>query len=151
MTSDERETTLLNADSPEFWCQNSLLKLQSLLCSTTLCSSAAPLEEGNSGSPHNIVKSFLDIKPDTVGALSLRYTTFLHINLLTRKVRESFSPHAKLSFCLQSVLFLKGALQSNGGRPGGKHPLIGGQLPCRSPTLRQGNTDLRSLSLEDIT
>ena len=71
--SDERETTLLNADSPEFWCQNSLLKLQSLLCSTTLCSSAAPLEEGNSGSPHNIVKSFLDIKPDTVGALSLRY------------------------------------------------------------------------------
>ena len=76
--SDEREATLLNADSPDFWCQNSLLKLQSLLCSTTLCSSAAPVHEDNSGSPHNIVKSFLDIKPDTVGALSLRYHISRH-------------------------------------------------------------------------
>ena len=45
-----------------FWCQNSLLKLQSLLCSN-LCKGA---------SCKSIVQGFLDIKPDTIGYLSLR-------------------------------------------------------------------------------
>jgi hypothetical protein len=53
---------MMNADSPEFWCQNSLLKLQSLLCSN-LCKGA---------SCKSIVQGFLDIKPDTIGYLSLR-------------------------------------------------------------------------------
>ena len=46
----------------QFWCQNSLLKLQSLLCSN-LCKGA---------SCKSIVQGFLDIKPDTIGYLSLR-------------------------------------------------------------------------------
>lgn len=54
--------SLLSAESPEFWCQNSLLKLQSLLCSR-LCKGA---------SCKSIVQGYLDIKPDTIGYLSLR-------------------------------------------------------------------------------
>lgn len=54
--------SMMNAESPEFWCQNSLLKLQSLLCSN-LCKGA---------SCKSIVQGYLDIKPDTIGYLSLR-------------------------------------------------------------------------------
>ena len=59
--SDDKE--MLNADSPDFWCQNSLLKLQSLLCCHALCGDR---------SSHQIVKSFLDVKPNSIGSLSLR-------------------------------------------------------------------------------
>ena len=38
-TSVNVKEMMMNADSPEFWCQNSLLKLQSLLCSN-LCKGA---------------------------------------------------------------------------------------------------------------
>ena len=62
-SSEKLETTMLGADSPDFWCQNSLLKLQSLLCSC-LCSADE--------SSHRIVTSFLNIKQDTIGGLSLR-------------------------------------------------------------------------------
>ena len=54
--------TMMNTDSPEFWCQNSLLKLQSLLCSN-LCKGA---------SCKSIVQGYLDIKPDTIGHMSLK-------------------------------------------------------------------------------
>ena len=54
--------TMMNTDSPEFWCQNSLLKLQSLLCSN-LCKGA---------SCKSIVQGYLDIKPDTNGHMSLK-------------------------------------------------------------------------------
>lgn len=60
--SSAAEAVLLSADSPDFWCQNSLLKLQSLLCS--------PLCKGQSCK--SIVQGFLDLKPDTIGALSLK-------------------------------------------------------------------------------
>ena len=53
---------MMNIDSPEFWCQNSLLKLQSLLCSN-LCKGA---------SCKSIVQGYLDIKPDTIGHMSLK-------------------------------------------------------------------------------
>ena len=58
------ETELLEADSPEFWCQNSLLKLQSLLCSP-ICSKCDE-------SLHEIVTSYLDVKKETIGNVSLR-------------------------------------------------------------------------------
>ena len=48
--------SLMNAESPEFWCQNSLLKLQSLLC-CNLCKGA---------SCKSIVQGYLDIKPGIV-------------------------------------------------------------------------------------
>jgi hypothetical protein len=54
--------TMMSADSPDFWCQNSLLKLQSLLCSN-LCRGA---------SCKSIVQGYLDLKPDNIGALSLK-------------------------------------------------------------------------------
>ncbi len=60
--SSDFKDALMNAESPEFWCQNSLLKLQSLLCSQ-LCRGA---------SCKSIVQGYLDIKPDTIGYLSLR-------------------------------------------------------------------------------
>ena len=62
-SSEKLESAMLGADSPDFWCQNSLLKLQSLLCSP-LCSSDR--------SSHGIVTNYLNIKQDTIGALSLR-------------------------------------------------------------------------------
>ena len=48
--------SLMSAESPEFWCQNSLLKLQSLLC-CNLCKGA---------SCKSIVQGYLDIKPGIV-------------------------------------------------------------------------------------
>ena len=53
---------LMGADSPDFWCQNSLLKLQSLLCSN-LCKGQ---------SCKSIVLGYFDLKPDTIGGLSLK-------------------------------------------------------------------------------
>ena len=62
-SSEKLETEMLGADSPDFWCQNSLLKLQSLLCST-FCK--------NDYSSHDIITSYLDIKQETIGSVSLR-------------------------------------------------------------------------------
>ena len=62
-SSEKLEAEMLAADSPDFWCQNSLLKLQSLLCSV-FCESDP--------SSHNIILSFLDVKPDTIGYVSLK-------------------------------------------------------------------------------
>ena len=58
--------SLEDADSPDFWCQNSLLKLQSLLsCSSQLGVSSC----------YNTVSGYLDMYPDVVGVLSLRVLT----------------------------------------------------------------------------
>ena len=58
------ETEMLEADSPEFWCQNSLLKLQSLLCSPICLECEASL--------HEIVTNYLNVKQETIGSVSLR-------------------------------------------------------------------------------
>lgn len=58
------ETGILEADSPEFWCQNSLLKLQSLLCSPICLECDASL--------HGIVTNYLNVKQETIGNVSLR-------------------------------------------------------------------------------
>ena len=62
-SSEKLEAEMLAADSPDFWCQNSLLKLQSLLCSV-FCEIDP--------SSHNIILNFLDVKPDTIGYVSLK-------------------------------------------------------------------------------
>ena len=92
-SSDEKETDMLNTDSPDFWCQNSLLKLQSLLCCSALCRDLTP---------HQIVKSFLDVKPDTIGALSLRVLCNEmencqeeNIELMADNFPETLLPYAK--------------------------------------------------------
>lgn len=81
--------SLLNAESPEFWCQNSLLKLQSLLCSN-LCKGA---------SCKSIVQGYLDIKPDTIGYLSLRILCLddpkSSVPLLVNEHPEVLLPFAK--------------------------------------------------------
>ena len=55
-SSGNVKDSLMSAESPEFWCQNSLLKLQSLLC-CNLCKGA---------SCKSIVQGYLDIKPGIV-------------------------------------------------------------------------------------
>ena len=81
--------TMMNTDSPEFWCQNSLLKLQSLLCSN-LCKGA---------SCKSIVQGYLDIKPDTIGHMSLKILclddTKSSIPLLVDHHPEVLMPFAK--------------------------------------------------------
>ena len=53
---------VLDAESPDFWCQNTLLKLQSLLCCTAM---------DTTGSRATVL-AFLDLYPDVVGSVSLR-------------------------------------------------------------------------------
>ena len=75
-TSANVKDTLMNAESPEFWCQNSLLKLQSLLCSN-LCKGA---------SCKSIVQGYLDIKPGKyLIEVILRLINFIysHVHSLT--------------------------------------------------------------------
>ena len=67
--SDPAEKAILNTDSPDFWCQNSLLKLQSLLLSP-LCKS--PSSGTLSDAYRDIVLSYLEMKEQTIGSLSLR-------------------------------------------------------------------------------
>ena len=86
--SDPAEKVILNTDSPDFWCQNSLLKLQSLLMSP-LCRS------GRSGrnpqlwpSCREIVVGYLAVKDETIGSLSLRLIADLD-NPVSRYLRTS--------------------------------------------------------------
>ena len=51
-----------DAESPDFWCQNTLLKLQSLLCCTAMDMTGC----------RATVLAFLDMYPDVVGSISLR-------------------------------------------------------------------------------
>ena len=51
-----------DAESPDFWCQNTLLKLQSLLCCSAL----------DLAGSRATVLAFLDMYPDVVGSVSLR-------------------------------------------------------------------------------
>ena len=51
-----------DAESPDFWCQNTLLKLQSLLCCTAM---------DMTGSRATVL-AFLGMYPDVVGSVSLR-------------------------------------------------------------------------------
>ena len=67
--SDPAEKAILNTDSPDFWCQNSLLKLQSLLLSP-LCK--RPSTGTLLDAYRDIVLSYLDMKEQTIGSLSLR-------------------------------------------------------------------------------
>ena len=60
---------ILSTDSPDFWCQNSLLKLQSLLLSP-LCQSSRNQQLWPSCK--EIVTGYLAMKDETIGSLSLR-------------------------------------------------------------------------------
>jgi hypothetical protein len=72
--SDPAEKAILNTDSPDFWCQNSLLKLQSLLLSP-LCKNNRNKELWDSCK--EIISSYLNVKDETIGSLSLKLICIL--------------------------------------------------------------------------
>ena len=104
--------TMMNTDSPEFWCQNSLLKLQSLLCSN-LCKGA---------SCKSIVQGYLDIKPDTIGHMSLKILCLddakSSIPLLVDHHPEVLMPFAKEHNVDQGTYTVPTSFRSENIKPG---------------------------------
>uniref|UniRef100_A0A0K2UWL5 Uncharacterized protein n=1 Tax=Lepeophtheirus salmonis TaxID=72036 RepID=A0A0K2UWL5_LEPSM len=85
--------TLLDAESPEFWCQNSLLKLQSLLC--------CPILTKNRSQYYEIVLDYLSIYPDTVGAISLKI--ICSDNPIAIQALSESHPEVLLTFCKERI------------------------------------------------
>eukprot|EP00096_Caligus_rogercresseyi_P011242 TRINITY_DN4363_c0_g1_i1.p1 TRINITY_DN4363_c0_g1~~TRINITY_DN4363_c0_g1_i1.p1 ORF type:complete len:507 (-),score=117.40 TRINITY_DN4363_c0_g1_i1:444-1781(-) len=85
--------TLLDAESPEFWCQNSLLKLQSLLCCSILVK--------DSTAYYPCILEYLSKYPETVGALSLE--VLCSDNQRAVSILAGSHPEVLLSFCKERV------------------------------------------------
>lgn len=111
--SDPAEKAILNTDSPDFWCQNSLLKLQSLLLSPLCKSSNKNTTESDqkmlSAPCKEIILNYLSMKDETIGSLSLRLICVLDddINSSISLLVEN-KPDVILAFGKEHKLDLEG-------------------------------------------